>query len=664
MRWIVRSLFALLLLAVLAVGAVFLIPAEKIAGLAVGKFKALTGRDLVIEGSVRPSVWPVLGVKTGRVVISNADWSEEGPMFEAERLDIAVDMAALMQGEVKITAIEAEAPFLRLERAKDGRENWVFGGVNGGDINSGTAGVGKAFTLGRGVLRDGRLVFIDHKAGTREELSAVALDTAIPDYEGPVDLALSAVRKGQAFDLTLGIGAFRAFLDGGLVDVTAQLVAGQARVQFSGKAGWNPLAAKGDLDADLAALTEVAALAGVDAPALPKGLGAGSVAVKGAVTLSDKGSVHLRGGSVVLDGTALGVDADLTPGAARPLLAAKVVAGALDLRGLTGREAGGSGGGMAAAGWPKDRIDVSGLGVMDAAVALTADSVDLGLARLGATQVKLTIDRARAVFDIRKVAAYEGSLAGQFVVNGRKGLSVGGDLGFSDLALQPLLADLAGYERLIGRGDLRLKFLGVGNSVDEIMQGLEGSGSLALGKGEVRGLDVAGMIRTLDTGFVGEGQKTIFDSLQGSFTITGGVLQNDDLVLRSPVVTLAGAGRVGLGKRNLNYRLKATALADAAGQGGLTAPLLIKGPWADPSFTLDLEALADQELAEEKAALEAKAKEKAAALEAEARAKLEAELGVVQQEGESLEDAVKRRGEEVITDEAAKALEKLLGGGN
>jgi AsmA protein len=79
---------------------------------------------------------------------------------------------------------------------------------------------------------------------------------------------------------------------------------------------------------------------------------------------------------------------------------------------------------------------------------------------------------------------------------------------------------------------------------------------------------------------------------------------------------------------------------------------------------LDLEALADEQLAEEKAALEAKAREKAAALEAEARAKLESELGIVQQEGESLEDAARRRGEEVLTDEAAKALEKLLGGGN
>jgi AsmA protein len=130
---------------------------------------------------------------------------------------------------------------------------------------------------------------------------------------------------------------------------------------------------------------------------------------------------------------------------------------------------------------------------------------------------------------------------------------------------------------------------------------------------------------------------------------------------------------LGLGLRTINYRLRATALTDGAGAGGITAPILIRGPWANPKISLDLEALAREQLEEEAKALEAAAKARAAELEAEARAKaveveaqarakLEAELGVVQGEGETLEEAVKRRGEEALTEEAARALEKLLGG--
>ena len=130
-----------------------------------------------------------------------------------------------------------------------------------------------------------------------------------------------------------------------------------------------------------------------------------------------------------------------------------------------------------------------------------------------------------------------------------------------------------------------------------------------------------------------------------------------------------------MGARDLEYRIKATALADVAGVNGLTAPLLIKGSWADPRFSLDLEALAQERLDIEKAKLEEqlKAKEaelraqadaKAAELEAEAKAKLESELGIVQQDGENLEDAARRRAQEVLDAEARKALEKLLNGGN
>lgn len=667
MRWIVRSLIGLVLALVvlggLAVGALVLMPSERIAGLVVGQFKTLTGRDLVIEGAVRPTVWPVLGVKTGRVSISNAEWSDMGPMFQAEALEIAVDMAALIGGEARITAVTALGPELVLERARDGRENWMFGGDSGGTVSADTPGVGQAFTLDKAVLTGGRLVFVDHGTGQRLDLRDLAVRTAIPDFDGPVTLALAAALNGQPFEAEVTLGRFRAFLDGALGPVRLALRSGSAVAVFDGQAGWNPMAAKGDLEADLGQLAELAALAGATAPRLPKGLGAGGVTVQGEVTLTEAGSAHLRGGTVRLDETVLAVDADLTPGEARPKLAAKVVAGALNLGAALGQSGGGAGGGMQSEGWPKERIDVSGLAVLDADISLKADGINLGLAKFGPTSLRLTLDRARAVFDLARVRGYGGEISGQFVVNGRNGLSVGGDLVFAGMALQPLMADLAGYERLVGTGDFRFKFLGSGNSVDAIMQGLDGSGSLALGRGEILGLDIGGMLRTLDPGFVGAGQKTVFDSLTGSFTIAEGVLQNDDLAIATPFAAISGKGNLGLGARTINYRLRAeTAIADQS----LTAPILIRGPWADPRISLDLEALAKEKLEVERAKLEAEARAKAKALEeeakAQAKAKLEAELGVVQGEGESLEEAVKRRGEEVLTDEAARALEKLLGG--
>ena len=672
MRWVLRSVLALALLVFLAVVALVLMPTEQIARLAADRFEEITGRQLVMEGAVRPSFFPTLGVQTGPVSVSNATWSREGEMLRAEGLRIALDLRALMRGEVRITAIEADAPQVVLERNAEGQANWEFGGSAGGSATPGMAGEGTPFTLDLAEVTGGHFTYVDHATGRRVELSGLEGTARIPAFRGEAVFDFKAVTNGQPFAAQLALADFAPFLEGKLGDVALTVQAGAADLRFAGRAGWAPMAAEGALEARLGDLSETLRLIGATPGARPQGLGAGRVEVSGRLTVTEAQSLHLRGGTVVLDDNRLAMEADLTTAGERPKLTAQLTAGPLRLAaamgGAGGEIGGGARGGTQAEGWPVAPLDVSGLGAMDASVALSAESVDLGVVRFGATRIATTIDRGRAVFDLRQIAAYQGTISGQFVVNGRSGLSVGGDLTLAGLAMQPLLMDLGGYDRLIGSGDLSLKFLGVGNSVDAIMRSLSGSGRLSLGKGELRGLDVAGMLRTLDLGYVGEGQRTIFDGVSGSFTMENGVLSNDDLSLRAPYVTATGDGTVDLGARLLDYRLRPVALAAVDGSGGVMVPLLITGPWASPRFRLDLEALARERFEEQARALEERAKLEAAEAEARARAELarraEEELGIVAQEGESLEDAARRRAQEALGAETGRLLERLLGSGN
>jgi AsmA protein len=301
-------------------------------------------------------------------------------------------------------------------------------------------------------------------------------------------------------------------------------------------------------------------------------------------------------------------------------------------------------------------MDLSGLGALDAEVSITADSLDLGLIKAAPVRLEVMIDRARMVTELRKVGAYGGTIGGNFVINARKGLSMGGDLALDGMDLQPLLSDFADVTRLTGKGDLAVKFVGSGGSMAAIMNSLNGDGRIALGAGEIQGLDIEGMITNLDPAYVGSGRKTVYDNLTASFTLSEGNLLNEDLALNSPYLLAEGKGRIGLGGRDLDYRIKATALRAADGTGGVGVPVVIRGPWSDPSYALDLESLAQERMDEE-----------LAKLEDEANAKLKAELerisGGQVQTGESLEDAANRLGTDVIEDEAAKMLEKLLGGG-
>ena len=670
MRWIVRIGIALAVVVVLAFGLLATVPSERIAQAVSGQFEAMTGRKLKVLGEIKPRLWPSLGVTTGPVSIANADWADsDQPLFRAEGLSIDVNLGALLGGEVRILGLTADRPEINLERAADGRANWVFAASATGE--AGGAGAvpppATGFTLDEGSITGGRLQFVDRQSGRSIALDEVSGTLSIPDFSGPFTLSGTALSGGQQVAVDLSGEVFSAFAMGRVVPVKASLVAGGSKLGFEGRGGYAPFAAEGALVADLSDLPAVGTLIGSDLARPNPGLGHDRLQISGQLTLDGSGAAFLRGAEITADTNQFKGDLDLSPGQARPRLKAQLAAGPITIgTGPDGDMGGGEAGGMQAEGWPEGAIDVSALGVMDAEIALTAPSVDFGVLKLGQTRVLVTVDRARAVTEIREMQAYGGQISGDFVVNGRGGLSVGGRLALAGLQTEPLFTDLAGWDRLVSTGDFELEFLGVGSSVAAIMQSLKGQGNLELGKGELRGLDIGGMLRTLDPGYVGDGQKTIFDGLAGTFSIADGVLSNSDLKLVAPYLTASGSGEIGLGTRTLDYRIRPTALAAEDGTGGVMVPLLITGPWAKPRFRLDLESIAREKMEAEAKAVAARLETEAKAAEAAAKAELEQrlkeELGVEVAPDESLGDAAERGARDALEDGARKALDEILGG--
>lgn len=665
MRWIVRVGVTLAGIVLVAVGLMAMVPSERIAQAVSMQFEAMTGRKMGLAGEVKPRLWPSLGVTTGPVSIANADWAEsDQPLFRAESLSIDVNFGALMGGEVKILGLSADQPEINLERDKDGQANWVFAASVAGE-GGGVPAPATGFTLDQGAITGGSIRFNDRQSGRMIALDDVDASLSIPDFGGPFTLVATALSGGQAVTLDLSGGVFSAFAMGRVVPLTASLKAGGSTVSFDGRGGYAPVAAEGALSADLSDLPAIGALMGMELARPNPGLGQDKLTLTGTLTMDGTGAAFLRGAEIVADRNQIKGDLDVLPGEARPKLKGQLTAGPITIgTGPEGEMGGGQAGGMEAAGWPEGEIDVSALAAVDAEIAFAAPSVDLGVLKLGQTRALITVDRARAVVAIREMQAYEGRITGDFVVNGRGGLSVGGRLQFAGLKTQPLLTDLAGWDRLVSTGDFELEFLGIGDSVDAVMKSLEGKGALELGQGELRGLDIAGMLTNLDLNYVGEGQKTIFDGLAGTFTITGGVLSNSDLTLLAPYVTASGAGAIGLGARTLDYRLRPTALAAEDGTGGVMVPLLVTGTWADPKFRLDLESIAREKMeAEAKAVaarLEAEAKAAEAAAKAELEQRLKEELGVDVAPDESLGDAAQRGATDALEDQARKALEEIL----
>lgn len=636
MKWIFRLLGLVVLIVVVGVVSIFFLPADRVARIAAEQLRGVTGRDVAITGNVSLTFWPVLGVRADGLEVGNADWAEQGPMLQAANAAIGVDAMALLQGEIRITNIEAESPTIRLEQRADGRASWQFTDASGeAQIETETAPdrPARAISIERLKVTDARLIY-DAEGSDLVSYEGVDLTLDWPERLGPAEIAAVLRPTGSPVTVDAVIDGFAGFIAGDTQTLRAAVDAEAGKLAFDGR-GSTAGAVAGTLTlntGNTGAFLQALGLSGAD---LPENLGR-SIDLSTALTLTPDRQLALRDLVAGLGKNRITGAADIGLNGV-PQVNAQLDVGALDLVSGTAPEAsggsgGGGAGGSADTGWPKTPIDASGLAAFNGEIVLTAQSIDLGQFKLGATRALLRNDRSRMVFELRDVAAYGGNVSGEFVINNRSGISVGGSLAARSIQMQPLLTDAADLDRLTGQGDARLSFLGAGASVDAIMRSLSGDGSLQIGRGTILGIDLDRLMRSGDS----SGGTTVFDSLTGTWTIASGVLSNSDLLLQLKNYRASGDGVVGLGTQTVDYTFTPVALRANSGQG-VSIPVRFTGPWSDISIRPDLEA-----------AFEAEIDAKTDELENRAKEKLNERLGISGQDGQSTEDAVKDRVKEKL----------------
>ncbi len=224
---------------------------------------------------------------------------------------------------------------------------------------------------------------------------------------------------------------------------------------------------------------------------------------------------------------------------------------------------------------------------------LTSEQITLGIkAKDGVVNIDNKIGRF-----------YQGSFNGKSTLN-VKGktpkLSVKANL--KGLQAEPLLKDLADFEKLAGQGKFNMSVNATGNSVDALKKTLGGNLDFRFENGAVKGINLAKIIRDTKAKFEGkavtasnEPQQTDFSELSGSAKITNGVVNNQDLLAKSPYLRVKGAGTVDLPKEALNYMVETTIVGTDKGQGGeelkelegLNIPVKITGSFNQPRYTVD-----------------------------------------------------------------------------
>lgn len=253
-------------------------------------------------------------------------------------------------------------------------------------------------------------------------------------------------------------------------------------------------------------------------------------------------------------------------------------------------------------------VDLAGLKALDGSFMLRAGSLVYPPYRVA--DAALDAQLAGGVLRVSQLngRAWGGSFKAQASADASK-QTVGVKLDASDVDIAALLADVAQFKKIEGRGRVTADVTTRGASVNQFKQALSGQAAFVLRDGAVRGINLAKTLRqwrsaiTLNKDAVQASsaeEKTDFSEISASFDIAGGVARSKDLSAKSPFLRVGGEGLVDIGKGRVDYLARATVTGTSKGQDGadldalkgVTVPVQLVGPFAAVDYKVQWSAVA------------------------------------------------------------------------
>ncbi|HZS85424.1 MAG TPA: AsmA family protein [Stellaceae bacterium] len=631
-------LAVLVVIVALAIAAPFLVPVSAYKGRIIARVEQATGRKFAINGPIDLSFLPRTTLEVADVSLGNPP-GMAGEMMTLGKLQLRANLFALLKGRLEVDSFVLVDPRIALAVDKDGRANWQFAAASpatpapqppsappkSGAPKPPAAAVAPQpaggpslsdIQLGDIRLVNGTLSYSDARTGQKQQIDAINAKLSLKDLKSPMQATADARWNGQKIDLTLDLAKPGALLAGEASAVALALAANPVKFDFKGTLAQRPqMQLAGATTLDVPSLKELAAWTGTKLP--PTSGGMGPLKISG--TFEHAGSrTSFKDAQIALDAMKAKGDLAVDTAGPRPALKGMLDIDRLDLNPYLPPEqpaaapgaspqnaaapapkpaapaAGGAPAGKpaptsAAGGWSDAPIDVSGLSVADADFALSAGGIQFHKIKIGASALALHLKDAKLALDLSKMQLYGGGGKGSLKLDGA-GPVPALDAAFTldKVEAEPLLKDAMDFDRVKGSANAEVTLQSQGKSERELIAALGGKGSIRFADGAVKGINIGALVKNLANTLLNAGaqanEQTEFSNLTGTFTITKGILDNKDLLLKAPLLSATGAGTVDLPQRTVDYLIK----ADAA---GLTVPIAVTGPWSDLKYRPQPEAL-------------------------------------------------------------------------
>lgn len=601
-------LFLIVLLIVAAIAIPFLVPLSAYKKEIIAHVKEATGRDLEIAGDIKATIFPVLGIDVERASFSNPSGYASKYMLQVDRLTLDVDVTALLSKKIQVKRFILAKPVINLETDAQGKPNWEFDTAkSGGAQESATASADDSsaastalggLMLGEVKLTDGEINYRDGKNKQVMSLTDINLAISLPSLSSAFNADGSAVWNSEKIKLAASVAQPQALVGGKTSPFELDVNAAPVTLSYKGAASMQ--SAKGAVSLNIPSLPALAKWSGSAFDW--KGKAPLAFASKGDLQCSVK-ACALTGGDITLDDIAAKGALQVEFGGAKPKLDAQLDTGMLDLNPYLPQKQASNGWFIStatAAQWSSDPIDLSGLRAVDANLKLKAEGVKYEKITLQKTVLDMVLAGGVLKLSIPEAALYGGSLKLNTALDASGAMQ--NQLTLSGVQAEPFLKDAADYDRLSGTLNTTADINGRLTSQRDLMASLGGSGNIKFNDGAIKGVDLAGMIRNIQSAYkdVDTSQKkTDFSEMGGTYTINQGVVSNNDLSLKAPLLRLKGEGTVNLPLQAINYRLTPEVVATAQGQGGkdkqgLQVPVLVTGSFDNPQFTPDLAGMAQK----------------------------------------------------------------------
>jgi AsmA protein len=549
------------------------------------QIRAVTGLDLVVNGSADISVFPGSYISFHDVGLKGGGTAD--PALAVDVLTANLRLLPLLMQRFEIADLMMLRPHIHVVRGANGESNWTpFIGTIARTMKP---GADNQVSFSEIRIQDGTLDYEDLGHHVTEKLDDIDLSLAWPSISRSFAATGQFDWRGERVDGSISIGDFLAALSGDRSGLKARLASAPLKLAFDGTvANRTSMMMEGTLTVDSTSLRNALRWTG-QAP--PGSGGFGRFALKARANMVGA-SLALTNVNVELDGNfAEGVMTYTNTG--RQSLQATLAADALDFTPYISTFrllAGGHD-------WNRQLFDLNSLSATDLDMRLSAARITVGASKLGRTAIGANLRGGALALSVGEAQVYGGIAKGSFGLARSETIAdVKAQFQFTDVDLQSCVGELFGFNKLSGRGNVNVSLVASGSSPFGLAQSLDGTASLTGHDGAISGFNVEQLLKRLERRPLSGGGNfrsgtTPYDNITIALKFSEGIATAEDVRIEGPAARVTLTGTASVPAREFDMKGVASLTSAANAPPGFDLPFVVQGPWDDPLIFPDPESL-------------------------------------------------------------------------